>query len=39
MRDIAEMENQQRVEVKVYLNALPQVLEEELKWVKDLRER
>jgi len=39
MRDFAEMESVRRAEVKVYLNLVPQVLEEELKWVRSLRER
>ena len=39
MRDFAEMESARRAEVKVYLNAVPQVLQEELRWVSGLRER
>jgi membrane-bound metal-dependent hydrolase YbcI (DUF457 family) len=39
MRDFAEMESERRAEVRVYLNAVPHVLEEELKWVRSLRER
>lgn len=39
MRDLAESEIERRAEVKVYLNSVPVVLEEELKWVSSLRER
>ncbi len=39
MRDFAEREIERRAEVKVYLNSVPVVLEEELKWVSSLRER
>jgi membrane-bound metal-dependent hydrolase YbcI (DUF457 family) len=39
MRDVAEMESARRVEVRVFLNAVPQVLADELDWVKSLRER
>lgn len=39
MRDVAEMESERRVEVTVFLNAVPRVLADELKWAKSLRER